>query len=93
MVCPILRHPQPQCANPDDQRTGVIAAAVRQPGLALALGVANLFGHLRRERRLDQRLDCATLTWRDQSFEVDDSPFTGGGSAERLSTGGVMACW
>ena len=37
----------------------VIAAAVRQPGLALALDV-NLFGHLRLERRLDQRFDCAT---------------------------------
>ena len=37
-MCPILRHTQPQCANPDDQRTAVIAAVVRHPGLALALG-------------------------------------------------------
>jgi hypothetical protein len=37
-MCPILRQTQPQRANPDDQRTAVIAAAVRQPGLALAPG-------------------------------------------------------
>ena len=36
-IRPILR-PQPQCANPDDQRTAVIAAVVRHPGLALAQG-------------------------------------------------------
>ena len=52
-IRPILRHTQPQRANPDDQRTPVIAAGVRQLGLALALGAANLFGHL----RLDQRFD------------------------------------
>jgi len=77
-IRPILR-PQPQCANPDDQRTAVIAAAGRQPVLAApVLGVADPFGHLRFERRLDQRFDCGTheiLTQREQSFELDNFPF------------------
>jgi len=57
----------------------VLAAAVRQPGLAaLALGGADRFGHLRLERRLDQRFDYGTheiLTQREQSFELDNFPF------------------
>ena len=54
----------------------MLAAAVRQPGLAaLALGGADRFGHLRLERRLDQCFDYGTheiLTQREQSFEVDN---------------------
>ena len=78
-ICPFLLHPQPQCANPDDQRKAVIAAAVLRPGLAArVLGVADPFGHFRLERRLDQRFDCGTheiLTQREQSVELDNFPF------------------
>jgi len=56
----------------------VLAAAVRQPGLAaLALGGADGFGHLRLERRLGQRFDCGKheiLTQREQPFGVDNFP-------------------
>ena len=56
----------------------MLAAAVRQPGLAaLALGGADRFGHLRLERRLGQRFDCGKheiLTQREQPFGVDNFP-------------------
>ena len=56
----------------------MLAAAVRQPGLAaLALGGADRFGHLRLERRLGQRFDCGKheiLTQREQPLGVDNFP-------------------
>ena len=69
--------PATAACQPGDQRSAVIAAVVRQPGpAALALGGAHRFGHL---RRLDRRFGCGAheiLAQREQSFEVDNFPFT-----------------
>jgi hypothetical protein len=79
LVCPILRHPQPQGVNSDDQRTAVIAGALRQLSLLRSpLAVPSPQSSPPRAPA-GQRFDGGTheiFTQREQSFAVDNFRFT-----------------